>query len=140
MLLGRVFVFDSPVILDPSPWRRYPSESVGEIRLPKPGNKTEEGGTERWERVLQHPFELIVRGVFKYSLPLTSGERSASISARIQVLPDEDGDDNEEGSDEDNSGIPGLPRNETVRINSKEHVRTSDADEGYILVSRAFSS
>ncbi|EED21831.1 phospholipid metabolism enzyme regulator, putative [Talaromyces stipitatus ATCC 10500] len=117
MLLGRVFSFDSPVIIDPSPWRRIPSESVGEIRLPKPGNKTEEGGTERWERVLQHPFELIVRGVFKYSLPLTSGERSASISARVQVLPNQDDDSDGNGSEDGNSGIPGLPRNETVRIN-----------------------
>ncbi|GAM35611.1 hypothetical protein TCE0_017f04073 [Talaromyces pinophilus] len=141
MLLGRVFSFDSPVILDPSPWRRYPSESIGEIRLPKPGNKTEEGGTERWERVLQHPFELIVRGVLKYSLPLTSGERSASISARVQVLPNEDGNDDGEGGDEDgNGGTPNVPKNETVRINSKEHIRTSDAGEGYILVSRTFSS
>ncbi|EEA25948.1 Vacuolar inheritance and morphology protein [Talaromyces marneffei ATCC 18224] len=138
MLLGRVFSFDSPVILDPSPWRRYTSESIGDIRLPKPGNKTEEGGTERWERVLQHPFELIVRGVFKYSLPLTSGERSASISARVQVFPNEDGDDDGEGGGEDGNGS--IPSNETVRINSKEHLRTSDTDEGYVLISRTFSS
>lgn len=140
MLLGRVFRFDSPVILDPSPWRRYPSESIGEIRLPKPGNKTEEGGTERWERVLQHPFELIVRGVLKYSLPLTSSERSASISARVQIFPNKDGDDDEGGDEDGNGGTPSVPGNETVRINFKEPVRTSDADEGYILVSRVFSS
>lgn len=108
MLLGRVFEFDSPLIFDPSPWARLPSSSVGAIRLARPGNKTEEGGTERWERVLQHPFELIVRGVVKYSLPLSSSMRSASINSKVQVSPDKDGD----GDDD-------SPRNDTVHINRR---------------------
>jgi Vacuolar segregation subunit 7 len=135
MLLGRVFSFDSPVILDPSPWRRVPSDSVGELRLTKPGNKTEEGGTERWERVLQHPFELIVRGVFKYSLPLASGVRSASISAKVQVLPDEDGDGNGDGDSN-----PSTPDEDTVRINAVEAASDLEIDEDYVLIGRRFIS
>ncbi|KAL1980970.1 hypothetical protein VTN96DRAFT_3271 [Rasamsonia emersonii] len=122
MLLGRVFEFDSPLIFDPSPWARQPSSSSGGIRLARPGNKTEEGGTERWERVLQHPFELIVRGVVKYSLPLSSSVRSASISSKVQVSPDRDGDDD------------GGPRNDTVRINRRPVAR-----DGTASVSRMFS-
>lgn len=108
MLLGRVFEFDSPIIYDPSPWRRTPSTSVGEIRLPKPGNKTEEGGSARWERVLQHDFELIVRGEVKYSLPLMSSMRSAPVNAKIQVSPNDDGN---------NDSKPDIPGNGTYHTN-----------------------
>ncbi|KAL1967837.1 hypothetical protein VTN77DRAFT_2526 [Rasamsonia byssochlamydoides] len=118
MLLGRVFEFDSPLIFDPSPWTHLPSSSVGGIRLARPGNKTEEGGTERWERVLQHPFELIVRGVVKYSLPLSSSVRSASISSKVEVNPDKDGDGDGDG-DED-----GGPHNDTVQINVRRLTST----------------
>ena len=90
MLLGRIFEFDSPLSFDASPVRRTYSSSVGEIRLAKPGNRTEEGGSARWERVLQHPFDLIVRGVIKYQLPLSSKTRSAKIGSRIKVLPTDD--------------------------------------------------
>ncbi|KAJ9319699.1 hypothetical protein DTO271D3_468 [Paecilomyces variotii] len=107
MLLGRVFEFDSPLTFDPSPWEQLPSESIGQIRLRRPGNKTEEGGTERWERVLQHPFELIVRGVVKYQLPLSSRMHLTTISSSVKVIPDGD----TSGGDGD------IPRNDTVKIN-----------------------
>ena len=89
MLLGRIFEFDSPLIFEPSPIRHLSSSSVGEVRLAKPGNKTEEGGTERWENVILHDFELIVRGVIRYSLPISSRTRSATIGASRIVRPSE---------------------------------------------------
>jgi hypothetical protein len=68
--------------------------------LSSPGNKTEAGGTERWERVLQHPFELTVRGIIKYQLPLLpalcasclsfvswSGQTDLSFGAGSQMIP-----------------------------------------------------
>lgn len=87
MLLGRIFVFDSFLTFEGSPIRRLPSISVGELRLAKPGNKTEEGGSARWERVLLHPFELIVRGVLKYQLPLSGRVRTAPISGSVMINP-----------------------------------------------------
>ncbi|KIX01310.1 uncharacterized protein Z518_09035 [Rhinocladiella mackenziei CBS 650.93] len=95
MLLGRILEFDSPLVFDASPVRRSYTSSVGEIQLAKPGNKTEEGGSARWERVLQHQFDLIVRGVIKYRLPLSSKTRSAKIDSRIEVLPNDDKTPNE---------------------------------------------
>ncbi|KAI9812611.1 MAG: hypothetical protein M1827_004600 [Pycnora praestabilis] len=89
MLLGRIIEFDSILTFDGSPFRHHLSSSVGEVRLAKPGNKTEQGGTERWERVIQYPFELIVRGVLKYQLPLSSRMRTAKIGASIVVYPEE---------------------------------------------------
>ena len=88
MLLGRIFEFDSPLIFDPSPIRRHSLSSTGEVRLAKPGNRTEEGGSERWEKVIQHPFELIVRGVVRYSLAISTRTRSASIGGSVVVHPE----------------------------------------------------
>ena len=87
MLLGQIFEFDSPLIFDSSPVRYHSLGSVGEVRLAKPGNKTEEGGSARWEHVIQYDFELIVRGVLKYSLPISSRLRKANIAGSIIVHP-----------------------------------------------------
>jgi hypothetical protein len=89
MVLGRVYQFDSPLLFESSPFRRQPMVSLGEIRLTQPGNKTEEGGSARWERVIQHRFELIIGGVIKYQLPLSSKMRSAAVRSRIMVHPDD---------------------------------------------------
>ena len=110
MLLGRVFGFDSPLAFEPSPWKHLASSSKGQIRLQRPGNKTEEGGTERWERVLQHPFDLIVRGVIKYQLPMSSRYVSSSVSSSVKVTPDKD--DNGDGHTHD----PKPPKNDTVAM------------------------
>lgn len=85
MLLGQIFEFDSPLIFDASPVRHLSLGSVGEVRLAKPGNRTEEGGSERWEHVIQYDFELIVRGVLKYSLPISSRLRKVNIAGSIIV-------------------------------------------------------
>ncbi|KAJ5815224.1 hypothetical protein N7474_007001 [Penicillium riverlandense] len=122
MLLGRVFHFDSSLSFEASPWNHMASSSKGQIRLARPGNKTEEGGTERWERVLQHPFELIVRGVVKYQLPLSSRFHSASVSGSVKVDPD----------DEDHN----IPDNSTARIfspGSPRPMRLLDSDAGRSL-------
>jgi hypothetical protein len=99
MLIGRVFRLDSTLSFEPSPWHYEPSTSKGQIRLSRPGNSTEKGGTERWERVLQHPFELIVAGVVQYQLPLSSRFHSSSISSSIRVTPDSDDDGGGEKQD-----------------------------------------
>ena len=89
MLLGQIFEFDSPLVFDPSPIHHHVLGSVGEVRLAKPGNRTEEGGSQRWERVIQHDFELIVRGVMRYSLPISSRLYGAKIAGRVVVHPNE---------------------------------------------------
>lgn len=87
MLLGQIFEFDSPLIFEPSPIRHQSLGSVGEVRLAEPGNRTEEGGTLRWEHVLQHDFELIVRGVMRYTSPVSSRTKSANIGGSVVVHP-----------------------------------------------------
>ena len=93
MLLGRIFQFDSPLIFDPSPFQQKPLDSVGEVKLMKPGNATEEGGSQRWERILLHDFELIVRGVMKYTSPISSKVHSATINGTKLISPSKDLDE-----------------------------------------------
>lgn len=93
MLLGRILHFESSLAFDGSPFKRQPQYSTGELRLEQPGNKTDVGGSERWERVVSHPFELIVRGVLKYQLPLSSKVLRKSIGARVEVHPEKGVDD-----------------------------------------------
>lgn len=90
MLLGRIFSFDSPLVFEPSPIQREYKSSIGEVRLAKPGNSTEEGGTKRWEQVLQHEFELIVRGVLVYSSPISQTISSVHIGGRVIVQPSQE--------------------------------------------------
>jgi len=70
MLLGQILHFDSPLSFDGSFWRRASQSSTGSLRLSNPGNRTENGGGKRWETVLEHDFQLIVRGVLHYNIPL----------------------------------------------------------------------
>lgn len=93
MLLGHIYHFDNPLSFDGSFWRRHPHYSTASLRLNKPGNRTELGGTERWERVIEHPFELIVRGVLKYQIPLGGSKHSASVSSSTTVQPEKSIDD-----------------------------------------------
>lgn len=88
MLLGRIFHFDSALTFDGSFFKHHAVESLGELRLTKPGNKTEAGGAERWEEVLQYPFELILRGVFRYQLPLSTRDHTIPITATYYYDPD----------------------------------------------------
>ncbi|KAJ4411876.1 Vacuolar inheritance and morphology protein [Didymella pomorum] len=88
MLLGRIFHFDSPLNFDGSYWHRRNVSSIGEIRLTHPGNKTEAGGMERWEEVSQYPFDLLVRGYFKYQLPLSTRELKVLVGHDYHYDPD----------------------------------------------------
>jgi hypothetical protein len=112
MLLGHVMHFDNALTFDGSFWKREPQFSTGSVRLSKPGNHTEAGGTERWERVLKHDFELIIRGVLRYQVPLGGRTVSVPVSGEASVEgnggkddgspPDDgDGDDGDDGDDDD---------------------------------------
>lgn len=85
--IGHIYDFESPLIFEGSPFQRVSSISMGEMRILKPGNQTEPRGSERWGRVLQHEFDLIIRGTLKYTLPLSSKARSVGVEGRATVKP-----------------------------------------------------
>lgn len=89
MLLGRIFHFDRSVAFEGSPIKRHAHYSVGELRFAHSDNKTEPGGSQRWEEVPKRPFELIIRGVLNYQLPLSSRVLSAAVTAAVQMHPEE---------------------------------------------------
>ncbi|KAK6360538.1 hypothetical protein TWF730_006679 [Orbilia blumenaviensis] len=93
MLLGRIFNFDSALTFDGSPFRQEPTHAIGEVRLSKPGNKTEVGGSERWERAMVHTFDLTIRGFLRYQLPLSGRVRTATIQGTVTVHPNDDSAD-----------------------------------------------
>jgi hypothetical protein len=109
MLLGHVVHFDNPLSFDGSFWKREPYFSTGSLRLSKPGNHTEAGGTERWERVLTHDFDLIVRGVIRYGIPLGGRTVSVPVSGESPVKGNGGKDDGKDpgdgdGDDDDDDG------------------------------------
>jgi Vacuolar segregation subunit 7 len=90
MLLGRAYRLDSPLSFAPSPFSHARVSDVGEISLNKPGNRTADDGTDRWKTVVQHPFDLIVVGQLKYTLPISSKLHSVSVGrGRVRVTPNE---------------------------------------------------
>jgi hypothetical protein len=93
MLLGRIYKFDTALTFEGSPIRQHEHLSKGEMRLEHPGNETEKGGAARWEKVLQYPFELIVRGVLKYELPVSARSESVSVGTSVLVHPEDGVDD-----------------------------------------------
>ncbi|KAI0441346.1 vacuolar segregation subunit 7-domain-containing protein [Xylaria telfairii] len=86
MRLGNVHTFDSPLTYEGSFFQRGSTTSSGELRLAHPGNTTE-SGTERWERIIADEFTLVIKGVLKYTLPLSQKVRKVSISGKTLVKP-----------------------------------------------------
>ncbi|PSS27419.1 hypothetical protein M430DRAFT_92960 [Amorphotheca resinae ATCC 22711] len=85
--IGHVYELDSPLMFEGSLFHHSRSESTGQIRITNPGNHTVPAGSERWGRVLQHEFDLIVRGTLKYTLPFSQKLRSISVEGRATVKP-----------------------------------------------------
>lgn len=86
MRLGTITGFDSALSFEGSFFHKGISYSSGEVRLKNPGNGTY-GGPERWERIMEDEFQLILKGVLKYTLPLSQRVRTATISGRTVVKP-----------------------------------------------------
>lgn len=113
LLLGRVYAFDNILTFESRFFNRSVSTASAELRVVKPGDITERGGSETWERVIQHSFELIVRGVIKYSTSgLTRTVRTAEVyrtahinPAKVEHVEDGDGDGDEASSISSGIGI-----------------------------------
>ena len=85
--IGHVYELYSPLTFDASPFKKSIFQSVGQIRVDHPGNSTIPAGSERWGRVVQHEFDLIIRGTLKYSLPLSQRVRTINVDTRVTVKP-----------------------------------------------------
>ncbi|KAL2255834.1 hypothetical protein VTK26DRAFT_2647 [Humicola hyalothermophila] len=86
MRLGTITGFESALSFEGSFFHKGISYSSGEVRLKNPGNGTY-GGPERWERIMEDEFQLVLKGVLKYTLPLSQRVRTATISGKTVVKP-----------------------------------------------------
>jgi len=86
ILLGHIFDFEVPLSFEGSFFHNGLSASTAGCRLKLPGNETA-GGSERWERIMEDEFTLLVKGSLKYSLPLSQRVRSALITGKTRVKP-----------------------------------------------------
>ncbi|OAA62953.1 hypothetical protein ISF_04829 [Cordyceps fumosorosea ARSEF 2679] len=112
ILLGRITEFDSPLMFEGSLFHRGSSTSTGEMKLQAPGNSTA-GGVKRWDLIYQNEFDLIIKGVLKYTLPLSARVRSATVSGRTTVKPNSA---NDPPSHPPNSTVPVAPKKLTARL------------------------
>jgi hypothetical protein len=86
MKLGTINEFESPLSFEGSFFHHGWSLSTGEVRLHVPGNDTA-GGAARWGRILENEFDLVVKGVVRYTLPFSNKIKSAAIAGRTTVKP-----------------------------------------------------
>lgn len=116
ILLGSIHVFDNPLQFPGFPWQHEHSTSIGAVTLSNPGLTTNR--TLAWERAIKYEFELRVKGVLKYTLPLSSDVKKAPIVEQVTVKPQKTGKDRDrdEGNGTDDDGgpdgeLPDLPEN-----------------------------
>ena len=85
--IGHVYELYSTLTFEGSPFKGAIHDSIGQVRIDHPGNHTTPAGSERWGKVIEHEFELLVRGTLKYSLPLSQTIRKFSVEGRVTVKP-----------------------------------------------------
>lgn len=88
--LGQLLEFDSPLAFDGSPFSNSHAKATGGVRLKQPGNTTESGGEtgmDKWSKILKYDFDLRVKGVLEYQLPLSARVRKASVDFTTRVKP-----------------------------------------------------
>ncbi|KAL1844228.1 hypothetical protein VTJ49DRAFT_3884 [Mycothermus thermophilus] len=124
MRLGTITGFESALSFEGSFFHKGISYSSGEVRLKNPGNGTY-GGQERWERIMEDEFTLILKGVLKYTLPLSQRVRTATISGKTLVKPNAANDPPASPGD-----LPGVKPNGTVEVVDAGKGRVVEEEEG----------
>lgn len=114
VLLGSVFSFESAISFDSGFFQRQMVQQTGEIKLVGPGKNLtgsheslrrikrgisvenngdkpkepqEPDNSKKWSVISKHPFDLILRGVLKYDLPMTSNTKSVVVNKVGYVDP-----------------------------------------------------
>ncbi|CAO3594797.1 unnamed protein product [Absidia cylindrospora] len=62
--LGSFYHFDEPLAFSSSILSSQPSQAVSQIRIKSPGD--DQGGNERWSRIIRYSYGLLARGVLSY--------------------------------------------------------------------------
>lgn len=102
VLLGTVTNLESPMIFTGGFFTRELTSQSGEIKLLRPGrnltslefdknrNESEPDNSDKWEIIAKNPFDLIVRGILKYNLPMSKMTKSVVVSKVGYIDPNQD--------------------------------------------------
>lgn len=67
ILLGRVFQLDIPFVFLSAFWNKSVSRSIARFHLENPGYGNFKNGSFIWDHIIQHEFQLVIKGFLKYS-------------------------------------------------------------------------
>lgn len=98
VLLGTVTQLESPISFAGGFLKREIATGTTEIKLISPGrnltnfslqdnNGTEPDNSKKWEIISKHPFDLIIRGILKYDLPMSKGSKSVVVDKIAYIDP-----------------------------------------------------
>lgn len=95
VLLGTVYALESPMNFEGGFFKRDSISQIGDIKLLSPGknltgvssNGTDPDNSKKWEMISKNPFDLIIRGVLRYDLPMSKGGKSVVVNKVGYVDP-----------------------------------------------------
>lgn len=100
VLLGTITNLESPMTFAGGFFTRELVRQSGEIKLLRPGRnltnlefdkpEDEPDNSDKWEIIAKNPFDLIVRGILKYNLPMTKNSKSVVVSKVGYIDPNQD--------------------------------------------------
>lgn len=102
VLLGTIKNLESTMSFTGGVFSRTPVQQSGAIRLLRPGrnlttfenynpnNNTDPDNSDKWEIISKNPFDLIVRGILKYDLPMSKNSKSVVVNKVGYIDPNQD--------------------------------------------------
>ena len=99
VLLGTIYNLESSMVFNGGFFNRDSSEQSAEVRLIYPGKNltdfsligldgsSEPDNSRKWAKISKHPFDLVIRGILKYNLRLTSNVKSVVVDKVSYVDP-----------------------------------------------------
>lgn len=100
VLLGQVYKLEAPITFAGGFFNRHRDVQRGEIKLVTPGKNVtgaladelpeDPDNTDKWESIIKHPFDLILRGNLKYRLPMLLAVKLAKVDKVGYIDPNTD--------------------------------------------------
>jgi hypothetical protein len=98
ILLGTASKFETPLEFPSGLFNRNHSLAKSAVKLLHPGrnytgiddkeNHKINDDSDKWKSIMEHPFELIIRGTFTYEVPLFGSEKSIPVTKSVAIDPD----------------------------------------------------
>lgn len=96
VVLGLVYQFSLPISFTGGVFNSERQTQVAEVKLVGPGRNVtgldsdSKDNWNKWNRIIKHPFDLILRGNLQYKLPMSSQPRFVSVNKVAYIDPNSD--------------------------------------------------